>query len=657
MPTRPRSHWIDPEAVRAFEEAAAPVFNFYERPQPEYGIDGEVEEFDEDDRATGLHFFVQLKGTDEADLDKALGVDIKVDTANYYRAAPLPVLMVRYHAPSKALYARWFHQYDPYDGRGGVKTLRFRWRADDLWLGDTSSNLAEDARAFLELRKASLRLPRPVHLVTSGAFGLTPAEISIALRAAGSGRADLIDVRSGPPPAGEAWIAVSDSEIRADLAKVTAATLHIPDSSYAELADAEQVAIDSLTLLALAFERLGQDDTTSRLAATYFARSTLVTDLDVAFGLSSSMARAHRIAEALELSDALDDVGKEELQEVALVFGFPAMSKLTSLSDVETAQYERVLKNRVKRRKKTDRGGAGRAYMNLANFNRALQRWDAAANYYREARKLDPAYDQRAHYWYELGGALFGTGQYGKAAQAYERSIELGTNEPLASALQADALMFAGKYAEALELFDTFNEQHPEDDGEYRLKARACRTIVERLGLSEQERSIGRALKAGKGPDPKTPDEWTDMALRQLGADALWGSAWLNLGLSDHDNGDNRAALESFIAATVLLVRDYETWQNAMFTAFVLLEIDTLRDLVVSGRRMGGDPLISFVVAAAAEPNSPVPRREFIGAVDALLAEHPARERRGITVRLLREDGSVDEIAIQDERKDADAPS
>ena len=653
LPERPRSHWIEDESRRAFEGALAPRFKLYPRPQPEYGIDGEVEEFDDHDRATGLHFFVQLKSTDSADLAQALATDIKLTTANYYRAAPLPVLLVLYHAPTESLYARWFHQYDPYEGRGGTKTLRFRWRADDAWRDDTADHLAADARAFLELREASLRLPRPIYLVSSGAFGMSDAEIRIALRAMAGERADVLELRSGQPPAGAAWIEVSESEIRADLAKVTAATLHIRDDTSSDGIAAEHIAVDALTLVALAFERLGQDDIASRLASTYFARSSILSDLDAAFALTSSMARSHRIMEALDLADQLDDLNWQELEDVALMFSFPALYKARSLSDAEVKKHEDVLKARVKRRKKRDPAAAARAYMNLATFLRARYRWDAAANYYREAQKLDPSYSDRAHFWFEYAGALWGTRQYVRSAEAYQRAIDLGTARELAPALQADSLMHAGQYAAALELFERYNREHPEDDGEYRLKARACRAIIDRLGIREQERRTHRSLKAADDVGDKTHEQWAEMSRRQLAHDALWGSAWLNLGLSTYHLGDHEEALDCFVVATILIVQDHETWENAMFTAFQLMKVDVLRDLVVSGRRMGGDELITSVIEATSVENPPVPRQAFIAVVDGILADNPLDTRPGFTVRLLKEDGSVEEVPVEDPPEDS----
>lgn len=651
MPQRPRSHWLETESRRAFEAAISPTLHFYERPKPEYGIDGEVEEFDTDGRTTGLHFFIQLKGSDEADLRNGLAVDVELDTADYYRAAPLPVLMIRYHAPSERLFPRWFHQYDPYYGRGGKKTLTFRWEESDAWELGTPGRLVADARAFLELRRASLCLPQPLYVVTSGAFGLSPAEISIALRAATSERSDLIDARAGPPRPGCPWIEVTDKELIANLAKITTATLHIRERH--DLA-ARTLAADALVLVALAFEHIGQDDLASRLAAQFLARSSMAGNLDIAAALSYSTARAHRISEALKLSEALDEAGGEELEAAAFMFTFPALYESSALTEVELEHYEQVLKRRAQRRKKKgDSVRAGQAYMNLASFHRSRGSCDKAVSYYEQALKLDVAYALRSHYWFELGGACWGTRQFVRSAEAYARAIELGTSEPNALALHADALMFSGRYSAAMDLFSTFNAAHLEGDGEYRLKVRALAAVTSRLGIREQKRQTKKALDAAKQDETGSADRLAEASLRQLAQDALWGSAWLNLGMADLGRGRPENALEAFIASTVLIVQDFEAWQNAIVTAFMLDEEQTLVDLVVSGRRMAGDALIDWLIEVSRTAEPDFPRDSFLATLDSILGDHPPDNRRTFTVRMLSEGSMVEEILVREEPDDA----
>lgn len=651
MPQRPRSHRIEDESRRVLEAAVDPHFRFYPRTPPEYGIDGELEEFDDQDRGTGLHFYAQLKATDEPDLARALAVSIDLDTANYYRAAPLPVLMVRYVAANESLYCRWFHQYDPYYGRGGAQTLTFRWQPTDQLEDETVAGLADDARAFLELGAAALRLPRPVYLTSVEAFGFDPAELGLAFRAAARERpAEVVPV-GGRAPAGAIEVQIGADEIRVDLAKVTGAALHIVEPGYPGTFGAEQVAVDSMVLLALAFERVGQDELVSRFASTFLARSSFASDIDVAFAVSAAMSRAHRILEALELSDAFDDPDSEEMAEVAQVFGFPALYKARSLSERELTAHIETLRLRAKRRKGNPHAAA-EAYMNLANCYRALNRWAPAVSHYKRVLKLDPAYADRAYYWFELGGALWGTDQFDQGAEAYARAIELGTDEPLAPALQADALLFAGRYAEALTLFRGL-KLGDADDGEYRLKTRVSQAIVERLGIAQQRRRTKRAIAAAPVSELDNAHAWQQAASAQLALDALWGSAWLNMGLSEDELGFPERALDSFIAATVLIPQDHEAWIRALIGAFRLDEDVIFDDLVRCGLRLGGDPLMADVLSTAREPAFPVPRVDFVQQIERTVSQAATRPRPGFTVRMIQPDGSVETITIEEKGDDA----
>src|SRR4030043_1323937 len=101
MVKRPRSHQLEDESWRALSNSI-PNQWVLRKPQPDYGIDGEVEIFDESGSSTGLLFFVQLKGTDTKEKAKALSCRMQLKTLRYYKSLLLPVLLIRYHSPSKS---------------------------------------------------------------------------------------------------------------------------------------------------------------------------------------------------------------------------------------------------------------------------------------------------------------------------------------------------------------------------------------------------------------------------------------------------------------------------------------------------------------------------------------------------------------------------
>jgi Domain of unknown function (DUF4365) len=71
---------------------------------PDYGIDGQVEVFDENNKATGLMFLIQLKATDALDLSNALSVQFRLDTLAYYRKLDLPVMIVLWSAALRQVF-------------------------------------------------------------------------------------------------------------------------------------------------------------------------------------------------------------------------------------------------------------------------------------------------------------------------------------------------------------------------------------------------------------------------------------------------------------------------------------------------------------------------------------------------------------------------
>jgi len=87
MPKRPRQHQLEDESRTAFRKAIPQEWVFRDS-TPDYGIDGSVEVFDSSGNGTGRYFFVQLKGTDESKLDRALAVRFSLDTFEYVQRQP-----------------------------------------------------------------------------------------------------------------------------------------------------------------------------------------------------------------------------------------------------------------------------------------------------------------------------------------------------------------------------------------------------------------------------------------------------------------------------------------------------------------------------------------------------------------------------------------
>ena len=151
MPKRPRQHQLEAESQHAFI-GVLPRGWVYRSITPDYGLDGSVEVFDETEVATGGMFFVQLKGTDEDDLSKALCIRLRTETLAYYRTLLLPVLVVVYHAPTKSLFAR--HVPKAEVPESGQATQTFRLAEEDRW-GDAV--VSQTLELLRQLKDVGLR--------------------------------------------------------------------------------------------------------------------------------------------------------------------------------------------------------------------------------------------------------------------------------------------------------------------------------------------------------------------------------------------------------------------------------------------------------------------------------------------------------------------
>lgn len=644
VPVRTREHELEDESIVEFRRALTPRFVYREQ-TPDYGIDGDVEEFDDQGRATGLRYYTQLKATEEADLDKALRIYVPHDRAAYYGALRAPVLMVRYHALAQQLYVRWFHDFDPHEDRVNEKSLTFKWTDSHKWQAGRQQTLADEARAYFELTSPRLALPLEVYVGSKteadGAVSVT--ELVIELRRVAMARREVINIVSDEPPAGASRVMLQDDRLLFDLAGVTGATLH--SDGVSELGP-EQLALEAMVLAALAFERVGQSALSARLTGTYFGCSVLAADEEVAVALSGEMAQARQITEALCLSEELDShaMDIEELHPASFAFTLPAFVHASTLTNEELKLYRRTMRRRIARRKSAEVEGVGQEYVNLANHYRNRQSFMEALKLYDQAVEHDPVYAERMHWHYERAGALFGSGQYSEAAEAYERALEMGA-PAIAGALGADALMFAGEFAAALELMAAFNAQEggAPRETEYVLKERLLRELVDDLGLPRQDRRFHDAeTLAGSIAGNDDDDHCRAVCREALDLDGLSGLAHYNLGVSERQQGLDVDAARHFAAAGLVTQWDREAWAQAVILEMRVGDPDeVVPALVFTGQRMSGGELLSHLRLHVREGSADT---DLLEKADAIF-ESASGDEEVFTLRVLRA-ADVDEVDI-----------
>jgi hypothetical protein len=129
MPKRPKQHQLEDISFLEFQRVLPKEWVF-RRKDKDYGIDGEVEIFDEQGMSTGLIFFVQLKATESKSKKTQHNISIKTETIKYYKSLPIQVLIVRYVEEVNKIYCKWAHEIDLYLAK---KTFSIAMGDENIW--------------------------------------------------------------------------------------------------------------------------------------------------------------------------------------------------------------------------------------------------------------------------------------------------------------------------------------------------------------------------------------------------------------------------------------------------------------------------------------------------------------------------------------------
>ena len=599
------------ESRRAFERALPGQWVFRSE-HSDYGIDGQVEIFDDTFIATGNRFYVQLKATDGT-VERARSVRLTRDAAQYYHSLELPVLLVSYHAPTETLYVRWFQEINPPDeGGDGAKTLVVAFDDANKWTTSTPNLLVRDVSNRRLIRGGSITPPLLLSLRLETLNG--QADLVDALSAALvplRGVIELID--DGDRALG--IVSIQGDRIVVWLGREISRSMSIPEN----VSDNRGLAADTLLLLALALGRAQQAALAAKVALAVIDESRMIECLDVFIPLAKSLEEGHRMIDALELSDRL-------VTKYGSTWAAEALRSLAigrkGLSASEVAMYERYLDRRIAL---AQTGGDPHqiaiAYYNRGNHRRGTARRREALRDYVFAGRSYPDYWQRDYFCTECGGLFFVLGHFRCAATLYQKGVERGAG-PDTKPLLADALMFAGEYEQAEKQFTLYlGEEATISSPEWVLKNWALGHIVG-LGVPSQKRQT-RAALAHAG-SPATIEE----ALR---LDALCGLAWFNQGAAELDANHRDSALRSYLLAAVCQTWDLEAWRNAYALATEREEDRAFAPWILwAAYELNGERFFEELAGAMQGPVERV--REHVRALrialDELPRKHGSREFR-----------------------------
>jgi len=631
MSVRPKQHQLEDLSRREFE-ALLPESWVMRNKDKDYGIDAEVEIFEEDGCSTGLMFYVQLKATENKDENKARKLDLSKKSLDYYGKFEVPVLLVRYSKQSGKTYCKWSHEIDLFYSKKDTKTVRVTFEENSSWGEETSkeiTNLLKKSRVI----QGGLTFPIEVYLEVNGQIGKYPKAVMLSkLRKYQEYASNLVGFSSSKENA-LFDVQLLMTELKISALKMQGCTFHSIDEREDENF-LDGIFSDILIGLALCLIQFGKWQMGAEIIFTPEIKERFFSREDTVIATIPALLETSFFNEVIDTINEITIIEESNILETILL---TALVKNHSFSSKKGQKIESYLKSCIERVSKVGyRDLEGCYQYNLANHYRGKNQSRKAAFRYFKARKLEADYLTRDYFWAELGGVLFRIEKFKASAYCYQKSLNLGAGEST-KPLLADALMFSGQYQKALDLFSEYLDSTDDDCDEWILKYICLDSMIDNYGIKEQVRKSNKALGMLKDLDVNVSDQCE--AAFEL--DMLCALAWFNAAIQNNKEDDKTSAALRFTMCAVIQNWDIEAWINASLLSFSEKELSASMfvRVVRAAYFFHKEEFIDKLYNAIEEQGHPELYAQLTDLIETILPKH--NDKQEAVARMYSKDGLV----------------
>ncbi len=627
MPKRPRSHVAETSSRRAFDQFIPDDWTT-STVENDYGLDTRVEIF-EQGFATALGFWVQLKGTDERNLSKALAESFDVTALNYMAAQAEPVLVVRHHGPTGRLFGFWLHRKNVVVKKAEQKTVTLRWTEDDALTDAVVEALHEEARRFRVFR-SHIDSGLDVRLVLGSDMtderDLLIMTLESLARRSGHFLRFPEDVTSP-----EVTVICNRTELVVDMSVVSFRVTNTVGDDVGLLAQS------ILLLGAACLTKLGRPDVAVDIVLVCQDTPLLATE-ELALILVASFQQARRWRDAVEVLRADRSAGRVEPFATLLI---SSLALDTRMPEAEAAYAASGLAERGQLlAERGDPQAAATCYYTAANlFFHTAYDYAAALQTYLRAGEAWPDYRQRSYYCAELAAGYFENDQYEHAVQWYRSARRLDPADLALLAKQADAHVYDGSYAEGERLLAEYSSSDVSGSPAiWALKRLALLALMEMTQVVAQHRNPEAAerLLVAEGPSA------VDRAWR---LDALCPAAWSSV-VEQGWGGDVGARNALLILCAFPARGALQPWGYLLLLTHVTEEQPDLFRLSVAAAWFRlREQLVDEVMQVSSALDATL-RRSLLAALNLEIERLRAEPEFG-TARMLDQDGGVTSFNIR----------
>lgn len=554
MPIRHITHQIEDASRRKFDTLLPDAW--VSRPKvSDYGTDLEVEIFEEDGSATGLMFYVQLRGTD--DPEKETTTRLSINQLHYFRQLSVPTLLVRFCRPTGAFYCKWHYEIHTTPKQEQQKSITIHFSDEQRWTDETLKCIATD----LKVARYAARMPNNGRVsVSIDTFTLGPSkrfELRSALQKATAAYGAICSpdaLRSDEHLPTQ--VVHLDGSLLVSCGKLTNVEVPVGDSND-DLSSALLYAI-CIICFDLGCIRQAQD-----AARSILLHRIQATDSWAAFRAAEALHASPSEMVAFALLNGLEDPSFVENPLVTMLLVDASRSSISRdwlqhwFETVETfaLQHDMV-------------GPA--AATNYNRGNAALQSGDfaEAVRYYNKARKLRPEYLATDYFLQEFGGALYNARHYAPASRLYASAIT-ETSSATDWHRLGDAQLLSGEIGLATKSYETAEvSQRPcPEKFSSQLKLSLCDWLLEKYGekLSVRWHKASKMLRRIEERNSQQEQEYQKILVE---ANALDPVSNFNVGTSCAKRSEFEDALHHFSLCGIQCPHDHEAWSNAIKCAW-----------------------------------------------------------------------------------------
>jgi tetratricopeptide (TPR) repeat protein len=446
FPVRTREHQLD-DLSNTFLENVLPVeWKFTRSSGREYGVDGEVEIFEEDGAAKGTKFYVQLKSSD-ADLDnKFYNESLKTSTYNYWMNLDMPVLILKFSTKENRMYFRWIHEFLSEKDLKKQASFTFKFNPQN-WLNDLAFiTIKRDVNKYKRYLREGIQLPLKVSF--RGDELTNWYEVSNALEELFLEKKRFIEIVDDPD-CSDIEVNLNDQQVFISLAG-KASTFK---SSFHLVPATREVCNYVIAGLIMLLHLKKPKGISLLIDEIISEEEFLLTKLPIGKLLLSLALEDENETTFKSVYEFLtkSEAGARDYSD----YYFILLTKKEKTVFLRT-MMKYVLQKQLDIKIAKNENGATDLY-NLANQFLSEKLYKNVIFYLNGARKADPTYTTRAYFWNDLGIAFFYLSRYSDAKNCYLKARELYDSEnekSIITAKAADTCFYAGKFDEAFNLYN-----------------------------------------------------------------------------------------------------------------------------------------------------------------------------------------------------------